>query len=587
MRGARLVHVTTTDVSLVLLLGPQLQAFSESGYEVITCSAPGPYVPELESWGIRHVPLPHFTRANDPTADLLAVREMVAVFRKLRPDIVHTHNPKPGVFGRLAARASGVPVVVNTVHGLYAQPSDPFLKRTLVYAAELLASTCSSAELVQNPEDLATLVRLGVPRGKLTLLGNGVDLSRFATDRLEPAVRAEVRRELGAAAGDVVVGVVGRLVWEKGYREVFAAAEQWRAQAPNLRVVVVGPEDEDKADAVDSRSIESAQAQGVRFLGSRADMERLYSGFDIYVLASYREGFPRSAMEAAAMGLPVVATNIRGCRQVVDHEVTGLLVPPRDPNALARAVLRLANSPAERAAMASAARQKALRDFDQQRVIDTTLATYDRLLGWGQLRPAAPGIELRFARLSDAPAMAALHRSELPDGFLSSLGDAFLVRLYRRVVRSSRSFAIVASTDELAVAGFVAGTEDTGLLYRQFLALDGLVAGLAALPQLLRSPQRVLETLRYGSSGAKEPSDLPPAELLSLAVVPEARRRGVGRALVGSFQLELARRGVAASRVVVAASNAAAIDLYRACSFRRVQSFELHQGGRSEVLVWP
>ena len=582
------MHVTTTDVSLVLLLGPQLRAFSESGYEVVTCSAPGPYVPELESWGIQHVPLPHFTRANDPMADVLAVREMVSVFRQLRPDIVHTHNPKPGAFGRLVARATGVPVVVNTVHGLYAQPSDALLKRTLVYAAERLASTCSSAELVQNPEDMATLVRLGVPRGKLTLLGNGVDLCRFTSDRLDPTVRAEVRNEFGADPDDVVIGVVGRLVWEKGYREVFAAAAQWRAQAPNLRVVVVGPTDDGKADAVDNRSMELARAQGIKFLGSRADMERLYSGFDINVLASHREGFPRSAMEAAAMGVPVVATNIRGCREVVDHGVTGLLVPPRDPSALARAVLRLADSPSERAAMGAAAREKALREFDQQRVIDVTLETYDRLLGSGHLRQAATtGVELRFARLSDAPRMAALHLSELPDSFLTSLGEAFLVRLYRRVVRSSRSFAIVASTDELAVAGFLAATEDTGRLYRQFLALDGLVAGTAALPHLLGSPRRVLETLRYGSSGATELSELPAAELLSLAVAPEARRRGVGRALIGSFQLELTRRGVPASRVVVFAGNAAAIGLYGSCGFRRAQSFELHQGGRSEVFVWP
>jgi glycosyltransferase involved in cell wall biosynthesis len=312
---------------------------------------------------------------------VLAFAEMVSVFRTLRPDVVHTHNPKPGVMGRIAARLSGVPVVVNTVHGLYAQPSDGLARRGLVYAAERLASTCSAVELVQNPEDVETLARLGVPRRKLRLLGNGVDLGRFCPDRVDAGLRAQIRGELGAGPDDVVVGLVGRLVWEKGYREVFAAAERWHDRVPRVHVVVVGPRDDDKADAVDDGAIARAQAAGIRFLGLRHDMERLYSAFDLYVLASHREGFPRAAMEAAAMGLPVVVTDIRGGRQVVDHEITGLLVAPRDPGALSEAVLRLASNPTERAAMGQAARQKARREFDQQRVIDVTLDTYRTLLG--------------------------------------------------------------------------------------------------------------------------------------------------------------------------------------------------------------
>jgi glycosyltransferase involved in cell wall biosynthesis/ribosomal protein S18 acetylase RimI-like enzyme len=584
----RLVHVTTTDISLSLLLGPQLRAFSEAGYEVLACSAPGPYVHQLESWGLAHVPLRHATRSTDPAADVRLLGELVSVFRQLRPDIVHTHNPKPGVLGRLAARAVGVPVVVNTVHGLYAQESDRWLRRGPVYGAELLASRYSDAELVQNPEDLETLALLGIPRHKLHLLGNGVDLGRFSPDETSPADRAAVRAEFGAGTSDFVVGVVGRLVWEKGYRELFAAAERWKEEAPHLVVVVVGPADPDKADGLDNPSIEAAERNGVRFLGSRDDMERLYSGFDTYVLASHREGFPRSAMEAAAVGLPVVATDIRGCRQVVDHEVTGLLIPVRDAAALAEAVLRLAASPSERDAMGSAARAKALREFDQQHVIDLTLETYDRLLGSAGLREAGrPGIELRFARVADAPRLASLHRSELQESFLASLGQTFLTRLYRRIICSRDAFAIVASTDDLPIAGFLAATENTAALYRRFLARDGLVAGAAALPELIRSSRHVLETLHYGSAPSAPLRKLPAAELLSVAVTPEVRGRGVGRALVNACQLEWARRGVATTRVVVAASNATAIGLYHACGFRPAEGFELHRGERSEVLVWP
>src|SRR5437588_3294397 len=153
-------------MSLALLLGPQLRAFATAGYEVIGMSAPGEWVGQLEAGGIRHVPLRHATRALAPTHDARAFGELRALFRALRPDIVHTHNPKPGVYGRIAARAAGVPVVVNTVHGLYAQPGDPVTKRALVYAAERVAAACSHAELVQNAEDLEVLARIGVPRDK-------------------------------------------------------------------------------------------------------------------------------------------------------------------------------------------------------------------------------------------------------------------------------------------------------------------------------------------------------------------------------------------------------------------------------------
>jgi len=374
------MHVTTTDMSLVLLLGPQLQAFAAAGFDVCTASAPGPYVDQLRGWGIDHVPLGHATRALAPHRDIRALAELRSLFVARRPDIVHTHNPKPGVYGRLAARAAGVPAVVNTVHGLYAQPGDDWKKRAFVYGLERLAAGCSHAELVQNPEDLDTLAHIGVAPTKLRLLGNGVDLSRFDPAVADDVTRQAVRAEMGAAPDDVVVGAVGRLVWEKGYRELFRAAEAVGKDLPQARFVVIGPGDPDKADAVPEHELRCAEAAGVRFLGLRHDMERLYSAMDVYVLASHREGFPRSAMEAAACGLPVVATDIRGCRQVVADGVTGRLTPAGDVEALASAVAGLVADPGQRRRMSEAARRKAVAEFDQQRVIDITLDVYERLL---------------------------------------------------------------------------------------------------------------------------------------------------------------------------------------------------------------
>jgi glycosyltransferase involved in cell wall biosynthesis len=376
----RLVHLTTTDISLALLLGPQLRAFAAAGYDVIGISAPGSHVAELERWGIRHVPLKQATRSMAPHRDLLAMNELFRILRQLRPDIVHTHNPKPGIYGRLAARAAKVPVVVNTVHGLYALPEDRLLKRSVVYGLERIASTCSQAELLQNEEDLPVLRRLGIPAAKLRILGNGIDLDRFDPHRIEVSRRKDLRRSWGIPDDAVVCGVVGRLVWEKGYREIFAAASDLRERAPHLRFVVIGPSDDDKADGISPADRWTAARLGnVTFVGMRSDVDECYSAFDLFVLASHREGFPRAAMEAAAMGLPVVATDIRGCRQVVDDGVTGMLIPVRSVPALTDAIETLAGDADLRAQMGDAGRAKALREFDQQRCIGITLETYRRL----------------------------------------------------------------------------------------------------------------------------------------------------------------------------------------------------------------
>lgn len=372
-----LIHVATTDMSLELLLGPQLEAFVGAGYRVAGASAAGPYVEALSARGVEHLPLRHATRSQAITRDVRALAELTALFRRLRPTLVHTHNPKPGIYGRLAARAARVPVVVNTVHGLYAIPEDPLPRRTAVYALERTAAACSDLELVQNEEDLAVLRRLRVPPSRLELLGNGIDLARFDPRRHDPASATRARRELGAEADDVVIGAVGRLVAEKGYRELFEALQ---ALPPRARVAVIGFDEPGKKDGISPQEVADAAAAGVRFLGGRSDVDWLYSGMDIFVLASHREGMPRAAMEAAAMGLPVVATDVRGCRQVVEHGVTGLLIPPRDPAALANAVATLVADPALRAQMGRAGRERALRRFDQQRCIDITLAGYERLL---------------------------------------------------------------------------------------------------------------------------------------------------------------------------------------------------------------
>ena len=373
-----LLHVTTVDMSLELLLGPQLRAFRAAGYDVAGVSAPGPYVEGLEADGICHIPLHHARRSFSLLADVKAFCELYRIFKRLRPDIVHTHNPKTGVFGRIAARMARVPLVVNTQHGLYAQNTDGWKRKCACYGLERLAACFSHVELVQNEEDLATLRRLRVPAAKLKLLGNGIDLARFNPGRFTAADQAWARLELGARTPqDLVVGCVARLVQEKGILELIDAAEQVMKAHGHVRFAVIGPRgDEDSPDIV--AALQKAERLGIRLLGGRGDVDRLYTGMDLFVLPSHREGFPRSVMEASAMGLPVVGTRIRGMRQAIRDGETGMLVPIGDPAALAAAITTFIVDPDQLVGMGRSGRHRAQTCFDDATQVAHTLIQYRR-----------------------------------------------------------------------------------------------------------------------------------------------------------------------------------------------------------------
>lgn len=579
----KVAHLTTVDMSLRYLLLPQLEAAAATG-EAIGISAPGPFVTELEARDIRHVPLASSTRGMDPLADLRAALELWRALRRERPDVLHTHNPKPGLYGRVIGRMTGVPIVVNTVHGLYATEDSPAAMRALVYMLEWMAARFSDAELIQSPEDYDLLRRRRiVPRRRLHLLGNGVDLSRFDPKRANES-RASVRTELGADEDRIVVGMVGRLVAEKGVPELIEAAERLGSR---YLVVVVGPHDPEKGDALPSSTIERGEVAGVRFLGMREDVDRLYGGFDVFVLPSHREGFPRAAMEAAASGLPIVATDIRGCRQVVDDGVNGYLVPVSDPAALAAAIERIASDADRMAAMGRASTEKAGAEFDERRVVEKVMSVYSDLarakgLGWVDAVSSAP-IEIRPALAGDARAVAELHKRMIATGFLSSLGTRFLEVLYRAMSVAPGARLLVAVVDGV-VCGFVSGVTDTGDFYRWFLRHHWWRAGLAALPGALRPSalRRIRETLRYGATEESTAS----AELLSLAVAPGMRGRGVGSHLTEELFDWARSTGLPAMRVVVGADNDVALALYHRMGFSHDRRLEVHAGHQSWEMLW-
>ena len=375
----RVAHVATVNLSLRYLLLNQLRFLQARGFDVTGISRAGEHVSVLEREGIRHIPV-EMTRAMDPLRDALSVLELQQVFRRERFDIVHTHNPKPGLFGQLAARAAGVPLVVNTIHGFYFHDGmKPHVRQMLIFL-EKIAARQSDAILSQNPEDIVTAERerIAAP-GAVTLLGNGIDLARFNPGRAR--ARGEVRAALGLPLDASVVGFVGRLVEEKGILELFEAVTRARRRHPRVRLVIVGPTDAEKTDALSAELLRHRFPDvDVVFTGLRDDMPDILNALDVFVLPSWREGYPRSPMEAAAMGVPVIVTNIRGCREVCIDGETGLMVPVRNPGSLGTAVERLLDDPAAARRLGENGRALARARFDERNVFRTVEATYHRLL---------------------------------------------------------------------------------------------------------------------------------------------------------------------------------------------------------------
>jgi glycosyltransferase involved in cell wall biosynthesis len=385
MNPVKIAHVTTVDISLRLLLLNQLQSLREAGYEVVGISAPGPDVAHLESAGIRHIAVP-MTRNLTPLSDVLSFWRLYHVMRREGFTIVHTHTPKAGLLGQLAARMAGVPIIVNTLHGFYFHDHMPAAWRRFYITTEKIAAYCSDVLLSQNSEDIQTAIREGIcaPQ-KITFLGNGIDVQRFNRVALKPEDLRRKRQELGLSSDAPVVGFVGRLVAEKGIVELLHAARIILTRKPEVRFLFVGPADSEKKDALTQ---ETARHFGVAhaciFTGKRADMPELYATMDVFALPSHREGFPRAPMEASAMEVPCVLTNIRGCREAVENNRNGLLTPLGDVQALADAILDLLDDPEKARRMGEQGRAMAAERFDEQLVFEKVKAEYARLLSQKQ-----------------------------------------------------------------------------------------------------------------------------------------------------------------------------------------------------------
>ena len=378
-RRARVLQVCTVDVTAKVLLGAQIEALRRDGYDVEVACADGPFVAELEADGFTVHTIALEKRVIS-ASHLRALVDLYRLMRRERYDVVHVHNVITGVLGRVAARLAGTPAVIYTLHGFYFHDRMRPVARALNVMLERACGPLCDLVLSQSEEDVQSAIALGiVPAARIKWLGNGV-----MTERFEPsaprAVRAAVRRSLGIPEDAPVVGIVGRIVREKGYRELFDAAGVVARQVPNTVVLVVGDTlESDKGKfGTELRALVADGGPRSRFVftGFRRDTERLYQAMDVFVLPSHREGMPRSVIEAMASGLPVVATNIRGCREEVVDGETGLLVPVKAPAALADALVQLLTDPARARAMGRAGQRRARALYDERDVCERLLAAY-------------------------------------------------------------------------------------------------------------------------------------------------------------------------------------------------------------------
>ena len=341
----------------------------------------GPNVAAGRRAGLTWLPLA-LRRRMHATSDVVGTLQLARYFLTGKYDIVHTHNIKTGHIGRVVAAATRVPIVVHTIHGMAYSLETPALKRRMHATLEKLASLGCDAVMSQSREDRDTYLadRVIAPE-RIVVIGNGIELARFDPSGPlgTPAHRLAVRAQLGIGEADVLFLSAGRLIVEKGFVELFQAAARARALNPRIRLAVAGPVDE-RADAIGSDVLARARAEGILILGRREDMPDLYAASDVVVLASWHEGLPRTLMEGAAMGKPLLATNVVGCREVVRPPRNGLLVPVRDAGALAAAMCELASDPELRTRLGDANAIEARTEYAIERAVGAVNAVYDALL---------------------------------------------------------------------------------------------------------------------------------------------------------------------------------------------------------------
>ena len=366
-----LVFLLTEDWFFASHFHTRALAAQKAGWRVVLVARESEAGAKIRESGIEFIPVKFIRRRLNPFAELAFLLRLARLYRKLKPDVVHHIALKPIILGGIAARLAGAKTIVNAPVGLgFVFSSDKLLAqilRPLVALGLRLTLTPRNAVAVfENPDDMAALVEQHMARADAVTLirGAGVDIEKFHPTPEPP--------------GPVRIVLIARMIREKGVPEFVEAARLLRGRA---EFVLAGAPDEGNHNALSETELRAWEAEGtVTWLGPVADIAGLLAGAHIACQpSSYREGLPKSALEAMAAGKPLVATNIPGCREAVVDGETGFLVPARDAPALAAALARLIDDSALRARMGAAGRVRVEQNFSDAIICEQTLAVYESL----------------------------------------------------------------------------------------------------------------------------------------------------------------------------------------------------------------
>jgi len=373
----KVCQLCAVDFTLKKFLTPLIDAQENSGFDVISVCSDGLYVDELRSNGYR-IKTIQISRNLNVFKHLLTIWKLYRYFSKESFDIVHVHTPIAGLIGRIAAYLARIPLIIYTAHGFYFHDDMPFFKRNIFIILEKMGAKFTDILFSQSEEDAETAVALSIMGSEDVFhIGNGIDISRF-----EPidGPRAQI---FDIPDDAFVIGMVGRLVEEKGVVQFLEAAVAASKIKANLYFVLIGERlDSDHASSVDKILSKSKRILKHRLIltGLRDDIPTLLGGMDVFCLPSWREGMPRTIIEAMVMGLPVIATNIRGSREEVIDGETGILVPSKDTGRLTEAIIDLSSDKEMCQKMGLKGRERALKLYNEDLVVQRQMDVIDRYI---------------------------------------------------------------------------------------------------------------------------------------------------------------------------------------------------------------
>lgn len=414
----KILHLCAIGVTVDKLLRSQIDYLQSRGLEVHIACSPDQAASDLAVEGYTIQPV-QIDREISPLKNLRSLVQLVQLMRRENYDLVHVHTPIAGVLGRTAAKLAGVPRIVYTAHGFPFHALLPPTQYQIYFRIEQFCARYTDLIWTQSYEDWVNAPQLGLcPAAKVRHLNNGVDSQRFSRQRLNPDHQQRLRQSLGIADDAVVVGTIGRLTRQKGFAYLVEALALLMQDVPQVHGLVVGGELSTDPEPFQVELMQRAEDLGIldriTFTGFRDDTPELLGLMDMFTLPTYfGEGLPRSILEAMAMGLPIVTTNIRGCREAVIPYQNGLIVPPRDTLALRDALATLLADSHLRQRFGAASRQRIEVMFDETFVFQRLTDGYRDL---GIVFPEGSGVPSN-PRLSRSAAVDGLgkHRPVMPD----------------------------------------------------------------------------------------------------------------------------------------------------------------------------